>query len=50
MAKTAESLNEILIAGGKITKEDQKFLSSWLNINTRKAPNAGKTKPKPTGR
>lgn len=42
MAMTAAELKERLARGEAISKEDQKFLNSYLNIFAPKATNAGK--------
>jgi hypothetical protein len=47
MKMDAAGIHEALLRGEKISKADMKFLNSFLNINTKKAPNAGKRKTSP---
>lgn len=42
MKMTAVEIQERLANGVVVSKEDMRFLKSYLNINTRPAPNAGK--------
>lgn len=44
MKMTAAVLSEKIRRGEKISKEDARFLKSFMNIKTRKAPNGGKTR------
>lgn len=50
MILAAAVIKDRIAAGESVSKEDRKFLTSFLNVNTRKAPNGGKRKQIKTGK